>query len=160
MPVLFILFIAMPILEMVILIKVGGLIGVFPTIALVLVTAMLGLALLKRQGLSTLLRAQQKLDEGQLPITELIGGIFLAVGGALLLTPGFVTDVIGFCCLIPGIRHLILGKLIVLMKPHVMYSGHYQSQQGPSGGRVFDAEYTREGKHEHKQVEDGKNSDL
>jgi UPF0716 protein FxsA len=72
-------------------------------------TAMVGLALLRRQGPSTLLRAQKKLQRGEVPAKELVEGVFLAVGGALLLTPGFVTDALGFCCLIPGIRHVIIG---------------------------------------------------
>lgn len=114
-------FIAMPIIEMVVLIKVGGLIGVFPTILAVILTAMLGLALLRAQGLSTVLRAQQKMQAGELPIKEMVEGIFLAVGGALLLTPGFVTDGIGFACLIPGVRQLLLGRMIHLVKPAVSF---------------------------------------
>nr|WP_010133467.1 FxsA family protein [Microbulbifer agarilyticus] len=106
------LFIIMPILEMWVLIRVGEEIGALPTIGLVLLTAVVGLALLKRQGLSTILRAQQKMAVGELPAQEMAEGIFLAVGGALLLTPGFITDAIGFACLIPGIRHLFLGKLL------------------------------------------------
>lgn len=144
MPIFLILFIGMPILEMLILIKVGGVIGALPTIGLVLLTAMLGLALLKQQGISTLLSAQQKLDGGQLPMNELVQGVFLAVGGALLLTPGFVTDAIGFCCLIPGIRHLIIGRLIVLMKPNVVYYRSHHESRSSGEGRVFDAEFERE----------------
>src|SRR5690606_19661020 len=102
---LFLLFVLTPIVEMWVLIKVGGVIGALPTIGLVLLTAVIGLALLRMQGFATLLRARQKMEEGQLPAKELVEGIFLAVGGALLLTPGFVTDALGFACLLPGTRH-------------------------------------------------------
>lgn len=136
-----VLFVIMPILEMVVLIKVGGIIGVIPTIGLVLLTAMLGLALLRQQGFSTLFRAQEKMASGQLPVNELVEGIFLAVGGALLLTPGFVTDAFGFCCLIPGIRQLIISKGITLLRPNVVVrQSHHQSEHH----RTIDGEFKRE----------------
>ncbi len=139
------LFIGMPVLEMYLLIKVGGVIGALPTIGLVVLTAMVGLALLRRQGMSTLFHAQQKLDSGELPLQEVVEGIFLAVGGALLLTPGFVTDFIGFCCLIPGLRHRILSQIIVALKPNVVVytQGENTSAHGDAG-RVIQGEYRRE----------------
>lgn len=106
------LFIIMPIVEMWVLIQVGGLIGAMPTIALVLLTAMIGLHLLKQQGVSTLMRANQKMAEGGLPAQEMAEGILLAIGGALLLTPGFFTDAIGFYCLIPVTRKLLVKQLL------------------------------------------------
>ena len=106
------LFILIPILEMWLLIQVGSHIGALATIGLVLLTAMIGLALLRQQGFATLLRANQKMEAGQLPAQEIVDGLFLAVGGALLLTPGFFTDAIGFICLIPGLRKLLLGRLV------------------------------------------------
>ena len=109
---LLLMFILVPILEMWLLITVGREIGALPTIGLVLLTAVVGLALLRRQGLSTVLRAQQKMQAGELPAREMVEGIFLAVGGALLLTPGFFTDALGFACLIPGLRQLLLGRLL------------------------------------------------
>ena len=106
------LFIVLPILEMFILIQVGGIIGAVPTIALVLSTAIVGLHLLRQQGLSTLMRANQKLATGEMPAEEVVEGLMLAVGGALLLTPGFVTDAIGFCCLVPQSRRFLAKKLM------------------------------------------------
>jgi len=103
------IFVLTPIIEMWLLIKVGGVIGALPTIALVLLTAMLGLALLRQQSFSTLMRARARMDGGELPAKEMIEGIFLAVGGALLLTPGFLTDAIGFACLLPGIRQILIA---------------------------------------------------
>ena len=105
------IFIGLPILEMYILIQVGTSIGAFNTIALVLLTAVIGLLLLRQQGFKTLINARNKLVRSELPTEEIVTGIFLAVGGALLLTPGFVTDVIGFMCLIPFTRKLFLSLL-------------------------------------------------
>ena len=89
------IFIGLPILEMYILIQVGTSIGAFNTIALVLLTAVIGLVLLRQQGFQTLMNARNKLMHSELPAEEIVTGIFLAIGGALLLTPGFVTDAIG-----------------------------------------------------------------
>ncbi len=111
MRILLILFVAMPIIEMWVLIEVGGIIGPFPTIGLVLLTACIGLGLLRAQGAGALARAQTKLRAQQVPVREMADGLFFAVGGALLLTPGFVTDAIGFACLTPGIRTLLLSAI-------------------------------------------------
>jgi UPF0716 protein FxsA len=107
-----IIFIVVPLVEMVVLIQVGGLIGAIPTVALVVLTATLGIWLLKLEGLATLARVQQKLDQGQIPETELLEGIMLLVGGALLLTPGFITDAMGFTCLLPGLRRPLARWII------------------------------------------------
>ena len=106
------LFIVMPILEMWLLITVGGHIGALNTIFLVMLTALLGIGLLKRQGFQTLWRGQEKLQQGQVPAQEIIEGIVLAVSGALLLTPGFVTDVIGFLGLLPLTRILAVKAML------------------------------------------------
>lgn len=112
MPIFLFLFIVMPIVEMAVLIKVGTLIGVLNTVGLVLLTAVIGAALLRQQGLATLLRANERINSGELPAREVAEGLILAVGGALLLTPGFVTDVIGFLCLLPGSRHWLVAKAL------------------------------------------------
>ncbi|MDV2079986.1 FxsA family protein [Marinobacter xestospongiae] len=116
MGVFLLLFIIMPIVEMAILIKVGAAIGALNTIALVLLTAVVGAALLKQQGLATLLRANQRLNSGELPAREVAEGLILAVGGALLLTPGFVTDTVGFLCLLPGSRHWLAAQALKRMQ--------------------------------------------
>ena len=109
---LFLLFVALPILEMWLLIEVGSRIGALPTIALVVLTAFIGVNLLRQQGISTLTRAQTRLDAGEVPATEILEGLFLAVGGALLLTPGFVTDTLGFCCLVRPLRRRLIRRLL------------------------------------------------
>ena len=108
MRVLLLLFLVMPIIEMWLLIKVGGVIGALPTIGLVLLTACIGLGLLRIQGTSALMSARQKLAANEIPAREMADGLFFAIGGALLLTPGFVTDAIGFACLTPGVRTIII----------------------------------------------------
>ena len=120
------LFIAVPIVEMWILIQVGGEIGALPTIGLVVLTATIGLSLLKRQGLSTLMSARAKMDQGRIPAGELVSGVMLAVGGALLLTPGFVTDVVGFLLFIPATRRWVLRQIIERYRGKIVIEGEYQ----------------------------------
>ena len=103
-PLLAVLFLAVPIVEIYLLIQVGQVIGAGWTIFLVVLTAVLGVALLRVQGLSTLNRAQQKLAHNELPAREILEGMGLLVAGALLLTPGFCTDAIGFLLLFPPTR--------------------------------------------------------
>ncbi|MDZ7685978.1 MAG: FxsA family protein [Gammaproteobacteria bacterium] len=112
MPIALIAFIVVPIVEMIILIEVGGIIGALPTVGLVVLTATLGIWLLRLEGTATLARVQARLDRGELPETELLEGIMLLIGGALLLTPGFVTDTIGFACILPGLRRPIARWII------------------------------------------------
>jgi UPF0716 protein FxsA len=114
---LFLIFVITPVLEMWLLITVGNYLGALPTIALVLLTAFIGVSLLRAQGFETLWRGRRKFEEGQLPAQEIAEGIILAISGALLLTPGFVTDLIGFFGLIPPIRQIIarfvLSRMVV-----------------------------------------------
>ena len=100
MPWLLIFFLT-PIAEMYLLIKVAGHIDAWPTVGLVMLTAVVGVALLKRQGLLTLTRGMGRLQRGEVPATEMAEGILLAVAGALLVTPGFITDTVGFVLLFP-----------------------------------------------------------
>ena len=106
------IFVLVPLLEMIILMEVGGIIGALPTIGLVILTAVAGVWLLRLQGISTLHRVQTKLASGHIPDAELLEGIMLIFGGGLLLTPGFATDSAGFICLIPGLRRPIAHWII------------------------------------------------
>lgn len=110
-------FIVLPILEMYVLIKVGGNLGALNTVLLVLLTALIGVALLRVQGFRTLMNAKNKLGMAQLPAEEIITGIFLAIGGALLLTPGFITDIFGFLCLVPFTRRVLLKLFLNNLSP-------------------------------------------
>jgi len=147
---LFLAFIVLPIVEMTILIKVGALIGALNTIGLVLLTAVIGATMLRRQGLATLLRANERLNSGQLPAQEVAEGLILAVGGALLLTPGFVTDAAGFLCLIPTTRRWLARRAMKHMVVVGSGGGFGNGPFGPGGFEaseeiIIEGEYRREG---------------
>ena len=105
--VLFFALIAVPLIELYFLISVGKVIGAGMTVAVVILTAVIGAWLLRLQGLATLNRIQRTTAAGKLPATELIEGLILLITGALLLTPGFVTDAIGFTLLVPPFPGLV-----------------------------------------------------
>ncbi len=159
MPYLFLLFVLIPILEIALLIQVGSAIGVLATIAIVILTAILGTAMLRQQGLATLQKAQQRMQSGQLPAQQIGEGMLLLVGGALLLTPGFATDAFGFACLIPASRRWMARKLSArtMANAQIFTSDGKNSHAGPgepprpgspgsSGsqqGDVIDGDYQR-----------------
>jgi UPF0716 protein FxsA len=97
-------FIIIPLLEIAMFIQVGGLIGLWPTLALVLITAFAGTALLRAQGFAVLQRARASLARNEMPVTEVFDGFCLVVAGVLLLTPGFVTDTLGLLLFVPPVR--------------------------------------------------------
>ena len=110
--ILFAFFLIVPFIEITLLMQVGSIIGVVPTIFRVVFTAVLGAWMLCRQGFATWQRFQSNLQQGQIPAYEMIEGPILLVGGALLLTPGFFTDILGFACLIPSLRRKIAQYVI------------------------------------------------
>ena len=111
--ILLILFLTVPLVEIAILIKIGKVIGAGYTIALVIGTAILGAALLRTQGISTLAKVQTNINRGQLPAIELIEGLILLISGVLLLTPGFFTDMLGFLALVPILRQRLAQTFFV-----------------------------------------------
>jgi UPF0716 protein FxsA len=119
------IFFLTPILEMYLLIEVGGYIGAWPTIGLVMLTAVIGVSLLRIQGFATLTRGMSRLQSGELPATEVVEGLLLAVAGALLLTPGFVTDGVGFVLLTPVFRREIAAR--VLARVQVSAVGSFEA---------------------------------
>lgn len=116
-PILMTLFLVVPIIEIYLLIKVGSYIGILPTIALVVLTAVIGASLLRSQGMQTYLRFNQSLSEGRMPANEILEGVALLIGGALLLTPGFFTDLIGFFCLLPITRQPVVAFIVNRFNP-------------------------------------------
>lgn len=104
-------FIGLPIAELMILMKVGEWIGFWRTIALIVVTAVVGASMWRSQGLRILWQIQDELRREQLPANSLIEGLMILVGGAFLLTPGFLTDALGFVCLVPWSRQTLRGYL-------------------------------------------------
>lgn len=136
---LLILFVLVPIAEIFVLIKVGQIAGALPTIAMVLLTAVIGVALLRQQGYSAIARARQKMSQGAMPAGEMVEGLFLAVGGALLLTPGFITDAIGFCCLIAPARRLIIRWGFARL-----FKGRIVTVNRGAEGKTLEGDYKRE----------------
>jgi UPF0716 protein FxsA len=104
---LFLLFTIVPIIELALLIKIGSHIGVIPTIAIVILTGIFGASLARYEGLTVLNKLRSTLAEGDIPTDELIEGMLIFVGGALLLTPGFITDIFGYLSIIPYTRRII-----------------------------------------------------
>lgn len=104
---LFLLFVVTPIAEIGLFIVVGSRIGILPTLGIVFVTAIIGASLVSRQGRGELTRARRTIMQGSFPGRELAHGAMILVAGALLLTPGFLTDGIGFALLVPGIRETV-----------------------------------------------------
>ena len=134
--ILFILFLIIPLIEIAILIEIGKVFGAAYTIALVIGTAALGAALFRQQGLSTLAKVQMSMQEGNLPATELIEGLMLLIAGALLLTPGFFTDVFGFLVLIPPLRNKIAQTLLInFLQSHIV------NVRQTNSGRIIEAEH-------------------
>ncbi|MBU2569500.1 MAG: FxsA family protein [Gammaproteobacteria bacterium] len=139
--VVFLCFLIIPFLEIYLLLTIGGLIGVFPTVFLVVFTAVLGAALLRQQGFATLRRFQENLNQGIVPAYEMIEGPILLVGGALLLTPGFFTDVLGFACLIPQLRGKIARYVI---ENHLIQTGGAVHPGRSKDNNVLEGEYKKE----------------
>jgi UPF0716 protein FxsA len=137
------LFIGIPIFELYLLITIGKLIGVWPTIFVVIFTAIVGVQLLRIQGLATLQRVQNTLAQGQVPAEALIEGLLLLIGGALLLTPGFFTDAIGFMCLLP-LPRMYLARWLNHYIQTASFSQTTPSQTTKKQGMTVEGECRRE----------------
>lgn len=120
---LLLIFIIVPLVEIGLFIQIGGLIGALPTIGLIILTAVIGVSLIRLQGLTTLARIREKLNRDEIPATDLAEGLMLLVAAILLLTPGFFTDAIGFLILIPPIRRPLALRLL-----HYLASHHRQGR--------------------------------
>jgi len=134
----FIIFLVTPILEIVLFIQIGGIIGVVPTILIVIITAILGSILLRLQGGAVIRRTQMALRAGELPVDPVIDGISLLMAGALLLTPGFFTDAVGFLLFIPPFRRTMARWIFQQMvrSGNVFVVGGDAGNGGePRGGR-------------------------
>jgi UPF0716 protein FxsA len=138
-PILLLLFIIVPIVEIALFIQVGGWIGLWPTIGCVVLTAIVGTFLLRLQGMQVLRQAQQSLQNDRIPVDSVVHGAFLLAAGLLLLTPGFFTDAVGFALLIPPVRLLMARAVWQRLKGNVqVYTsggpGAPGRRPGPGGG--------------------------
>ena len=147
-PVLFLLFLLVPLGELWFMIKVGGWIGALPTVALVVLTAVIGASLARIQGLSTLQRLQATMARGETPALEMLEGVFLFIGAVLLLVPGFFTDALGLVFLLPFTRRPLAwwaARRLTVVTPA---GGPARSSQH-EGQRTIEGEFRREDEDKH-----------
>lgn len=136
-------FVAAPLVELYVLIEVGGEIGAIPTIALTVFTAVLGGLLVRLQGLSVLMRVRDVSARGEVPALEMLEGAVLLLAGLALLLPGFITDAIGFILLITPVRRALI--IAWLKRRGVMRPGGGQPPPDrPDQPRIIDGEYRRD----------------
>lgn len=138
---LFLLFIIVPVIEIALFIEVGGIIGTWPTVGLIVLTAFLGSWLLRRQGLAAMREVQARLMAGDQPTQLLAEGAMILFAGALLLTPGFFTDATGLALLLPPVRRWLWHRLKnrVAVRTAAMRGRTFHVR---TGGTVIDGEYT------------------
>jgi UPF0716 protein FxsA len=165
---LVLLFIVLPVAEIYVIIKVGEAIGVLPTIGLLILDGFLGAALLRHQGRNAWRRFNEALAAGRVPAREVFDGAMILVGGAFLLAPGFITDVIGLLLLIPPSRAVfrgILSKLAFWRAGFVVRSAQwgtrahnrYRGRPGPSAGYDYEGSAREVGEHERELPRSGGN---
>ena len=138
------LLLAVPVGEVFIFLEVGGVIGTWPTIGLIVGTAVIGGMILRWQGLQTLARARRQLAANRLPVAEMAEGAALALAAVLLLTPGFFTDALGTVLLFPPLRRSLLRRVLARLAPQARFAdaaGSAEPEPGTGGGRVIDGEY-------------------
>lgn len=146
----------LPIIELLVLIEVGSEVGALVTIALVFLTALIGLSLIRQQGAMTMLQARSKLQEGQLPAKELVHTVMLGIAGVFLLFPGFISDVVGGLLLVPFVRNIMLSTIFlklfsgVLSRKTTFSSRHFSNtdftSQGQSREDIIEGEFVEENK--------------
>jgi UPF0716 protein FxsA len=142
---LFLAFLLVPIIEIALFIQVGGLIGLWPTLAIVVVTAVMGTALVRTQGRMALANLQRSFADLDDPTEPLAHGAMILLSGVLLLTPGFFTDAVGFALLIPGVRVAVFRYLkskVQITQFQMGTGAQFRGGPNPSGDDVIDGEYT------------------
>jgi len=144
MRIVFLFFLVVPFVEIYLLLQIGGIVGVLPTVFLVVFTAVLGAWLLRQQGFATWQRLQASLSQGTLPAYEMIEGPILLVGGALLLTPGFFTDAIGFACLVPHTRRKLAQYIIEKQLINAQTGSPFQSTAAKKDENIIEGEFKKE----------------
>ena len=125
-------------------ITIGAAIGFWPTLTIIFATAIIGAVLVKRHGLAALFNAQENLINGQLQLIHIFDGLFLIVAGLLLITPGFVTDGLGFLLLFPQLRGLlkrIISKVLVARTTARVYPNTDKTTERKSTSPIIDGEF-------------------
>lgn len=157
---LFLVFLAVPLVELALLVKLGQWIGFWPTLGIVVATAIIGATILHRQGVATLRRAVEMTERGAAPLAPALDGVFLLFAGALLLTPGLITDLTGVLLLIPPIRRAVAQwafaslmrratvEVHVARRSRAQRSGPWPPQREPpatgaDNGTIIEGEFER-----------------
>ncbi|MFB9149144.1 FxsA family protein [Roseovarius ramblicola] len=135
---LLIAFIVVPLIEIALFIEVGGLIGLWPTLAVVVLTAVIGTTLLRRQGLAEMNRLRAALDGQGDPSAPLVHGAMILFAGALLLTPGFFTDTVGFALLLPPVREVIFARI---RERIIVHGARGRDGGGPARPDIIEGDY-------------------
>lgn len=139
------LFLLFPFIELAVLIKVGSAIGVLPTLLLIIGSGVLGAVLLRVAGVATALRARERMARGEMPEQEVLEGLLIAVGGGLLLLPGFISDIFGLLCLFPFTRRLMVAKLRKRVADQALrqraFADDLQAQSAPHRPNVIEGEF-------------------
>ena len=140
---LFALFVGIPILEIALFIQVGGWLGLWPTLGIVILTALVGTTLLRTQGLQTLGQLQSSVSKGQNPMDPIAHGAFILIAGVLLLTPGFFTDALGLSFLIPPVRKYLIkaGASKMASRSFVFVNGQNVQQPRPASEDIVEGDY-------------------
>jgi UPF0716 protein FxsA len=130
-----------PFIELYLLLEVGSFLGVFPTIIVIISTGVLGVWLFRQQGFATLKRFQDSVARGEVPAYEMIEGPILLIGGALLIAPGFFTDVLGIACLIPATRKAIAKYVI---EHYLVTANNSPFSHAPQEKAAIEGEFRKE----------------
>jgi UPF0716 protein FxsA len=138
---LVLIFIVVPIAELYVLIQIGSAIGILPTIALLILDSVLGAALMRSQGRAAWMRFNRAVEEGRVPGREVIDGVLVIFGGALLLTPGFISDFLGLILLLPPTRAIVRTVLVRRFAGRILTSAASGAQSRM--GRMFTFETGR-----------------
>lgn len=138
LPLILAAFITVPIAEIAVFIEVGGRWGVWPTVGAIFATALIGTALIRHQGLAVLRQVQTEMDAGRFPARQVFDGLCLLIAGALLLTPGFITDAVGFVLLVPPARSAAAAAILSRLEIRVAGAG---SRGRGAGDGVIDGEF-------------------
>ena len=140
---LFFLFVAVPIIEIGIFIQVGGFLGLWPTLAIVVLTALIGTALMRAQGMAALQKLQTSIERGGNPADPIANGAFILIAGLLLLTPGFFTDTLGLLLLVPPVRQSLIRAVVAQLKSRatVYASTGFDSQTQYASDTVLDGDF-------------------
>ena len=145
MRILFLLLFVVPLIELYFLIQLGDVIGALPTVLLTVFTAVVGVLLMRSQGVATMQNAQMEMAAGKSPQVSMLEGVFIFLGGVFLFFPGLISDSIGLLFLVPFIRRFLIKQSVKGMKS----SGYYRYQRDDS---VYEGEWTEKGPQPHKTI--------